>query len=188
MKRFPISVALIAALLFSFTHVPTASAAVKCPPAKSDGKTVGKIEVGSVTVNVKNVDYPEGKDLNPPKSPLNAGVSIRHQPLSADTGSSIIVWHINYNGCQGKLNVINNKKRGYQFSVKDENGTTTQYEVSKKVQVKKGKYDPDWFMLSGPRQLVLVTCTGKVVNRSYKDNLVIIATPVTDAESADSEV
>lgn len=179
MTRSSLARTVIVTLILTSLGVPSTTAAY-CPPGKVDGKTVGKINVGDVKVNLKNVDYPEGKDLNPPKSPLNAGVSIRHQPLSAETGSSIIVWHINYNGCQGKLNVINNKKRGYKFNVIDENGKSVEYAISKKIQVKKGKYDPMWFMLSGPRQLVLVTCTGKVVKRSYTDNLVIIATPTED--------
>ena len=180
MKRVPLTTFSIVSLILTLTSAPVSSSLVNCPPARVDGKTVGKIKVGKTIVNVKNVDYPAGKVLNPPKSPLNAGVSIRHQPLSADSGSSIVVWHINYNGCQGKLNVINNKKRGYEFTVTDERGVDTTYEVSKKFQVKKGKYDPDWFMLSGPRQLVLVTCIGKVIKGSYEDNLVIIATPVSD--------
>lgn len=180
MKRSFVTLLSVVGLIFSLTSAPISNAAINCPPPKADGRTVGKIKVGKVTVNVKNVDYPIGKDLNPPKSPLNAGVSIRHQPLNAETGASVIVWHINYNGCQGKLNVINNKKPGFKFDVIDEAGNEVTYEVSKRYQVKKGKYDPNWFLLSGPRQLVLVTCTGKVINRSYTDNLVIIATPATE--------
>lgn len=168
--------------LFLTTFIsPIAHGVDACPPSKSDGKTVGIIQVEKVRVNIKNVDYPEGQELIPPKSPLNAGVSIRHQPLSAQSGSTIIVWHVNYNGCQGKLNVVNNKNVGFRFNVTDEQGETLTYEIAKRLKVKKGNYDPDWFMLSGPRQLVLVTCTGKVVNRSYTDNLVIIATPISES-------
>lgn len=179
MIRLPLTRLILFSLFFTGVSAPSSTAAY-CPPGKIDGKTVGKINVGDVEVNIKNVDYPEGKDLSPPKSPLNAGVSIRHQPLSAESGSSIIVWHVNYKGCQGKLNVVNKKKLGYKFNVIDENGKSVEYAISKKVQVKKGNYDPMWFMLSGPRQLVLVTCIGKVINRSYTDNLVIIATPTGD--------
>lgn len=170
--------ALALSLVFSLIPLTSSMAVTKCPSPKADGLTVGKIRVEDVIVNVKNVDYPLGKDLNPPKSPLNAGVSIRHQPLSSESGSSLIVWHVNYKGCQGKLNVINNKRRGYEFEVIDESGESVRYKIFKRIQVKKGEYDPEWFLLSGPRQLVLVTCTGRVVNRSYTDNLVIIATPV----------
>jgi hypothetical protein len=172
---------LIAALVNFAPVFHTPAIAAICPPAKADGKTIGKITVGNVNVNLKSVKYPAGGVLNPPRSPLNAGVSNRHMPLSAELGSTVIVWHVNLNGCQGKLNAINKKKVGFQFDVTDENGETIKYEVSKKLTVPKGKYKAEWFELSGPRQLVLVTCTGTVVKGSYKENLVIFASPVPTA-------
>lgn len=174
---------IVISLVIGLLTAPS-SLAANCPPSSVDGKTVGRISVGDVKVPVKNVDYPEGEALSPPKSPLNAGVSIRHQPLSATSGSTIIVWHINYNGCQGKLNVINSKKPGYVFKVKDEAGKVQKYAVTSKYQVKKGNYKSEWFMLTGPRQLVMVTCIGKVIDRHYLDNLVVIATPVVDSQNA----
>lgn len=173
-------ITLALALVTTLVSAP-ASKAAKCPPPKKDGKTVGTILVEGITVDVKRVDYKEGKDLLPPNSPLNVGVSILHQPLSATEGASLLVWHVNYKGCQGKLNVINDEKPGYKFDVIDEKGEIVEYEVKERYQVKKGKYKPEWFMLTGPRKLVLVTCIGKVVRGSYLDNLVFIATPVTAA-------
>lgn len=173
---------LVVTLILGLVNAPASTAAI-CPPTSVDGKTIGTISVGKVKVLVKNVDYPEGEALSPPKSPLNAGISIRHQPLSATSGSSIIVWHINYNGCQGKLNVINSKKKGFTFKVKDEAGKIQKYAVTSKYQVRKGNYKSEWFMLTGPRQLVMVTCIGKVVDGHYLDNLVVIATPVVDSEN-----
>lgn len=170
---------LVLSLILGLFSATTANAAA-CPPPKKDGKTIGTIKVGKTTVNVKNIDYPAGKDLDPPKSPLNVGLSIRHQPLASPIGSSLLVWHVNYNGCQGRLNVINDKKPGFTFKVKDENKLLTTYKVTEVYKVKKGKYKPEWFMLTGPRQLVMVTCTGKVVNRSYTHNLVIIAAPLLE--------
>ena len=171
---FAISMVLLASLL---TGTSSSTAAI-CPPPAADGKTIGKVIVGKTTVDVKNVDYPAGQDLNPPKSPLNVGLSIRHKQLSATEGSSILVWHINYNGCKGKLDVINKEKVGFKFSVVDESGKKTQYAITSRLIVPKGQYQSEWFLLSGPRKLVLITCTGKVVNRHYLDNLVIIASPV----------
>lgn len=168
----------VLALFFSITTATNSSSAAYCPPPDAKSKTVGKIKVDNIVVEVKNVDYPKGKSLLPPKSPLVAGVSIRHRPLSADFGSSLVVWHVSYNGCQGKLNPIINKKKGYSFQVVDEKGRKTEYAISQRIQVKRGKYDPKWFMLSGPRQLVLVTCTNRVGNRGFLDNLFIIASPV----------
>lgn len=169
---------LTAALSLALVAAPVAEAA-KCPSPRKDGKTVGAVIADGVTVNVKNVDYKPGKDITPPASPLNAGVSLLHQPLSSKEGSSVIVWHVNYRGCQGKLNVINDEKPGFTFGVIDENGDLVEYAIRERLQVKKGDYEEDWFMLSGKRQLIMVTCIGKVVRGSYLDNLVIIATPVS---------
>jgi hypothetical protein len=168
----------IAFALFLATITPISAQSATCPPSSVDGKTIGKIEVGKVAINLKTVKYPKGGNLNPPRSPLNAGLSARHMPLNSDLGTSVIAWHVNYNGCVGKLNVINNKPVGFEFSVSDENGVSTKYRITEKFSVKKGNYEAEWFDLSGPRRLLLVTCTGKVVNGSYQKNLILVAEPV----------
>lgn len=115
--------------------------------------------------------------MDPPSSPANAGVSARHNPLSATSGSSIVTWHVNYNGCAGALNPITKKDIGFTFSIKDEKGESTKYKIVENYTVPKGSYLPEWFELTGPRQIVLVTCTGKFVKGHYQDNLVLIARP-----------
>lgn len=157
---------------------PVAAGAATCPPSSVDGETIGKIQVNNVSVNIKSVKYPKGGALTPPRSPLNAGISMRHMPLSSDLGTSVIAWHVNFNGCQGKLNVLSKESVGFEFSVVDENGDTDLYRITEKFTVKKGDYEPEWFDLSGPRKLLLVTCTGKVVNGSYLKNLVLMAEPI----------
>lgn len=164
-------------LLFGFMPQSANSAPV-CPPSKVDGKTIGKIQVDGTEVNIKEVSYPKGGTVLPPRSPLNAGLSSRHMPLSADLGTSFLTWHVNFNKCQGKLNVINDKEIGFEFSVIDEKGETDLYRITERFTVKKGDYDADWFSLSGPRKLLLVSCTGKIVKGSYLKNLVIFAEPV----------
>lgn len=178
MKSPRVILGLAFTLLVSLASATSSSAAANCPPPDAQAKTVGKIKVDNVVVDVKNVDYPKGKTLNPPRSPLVAGVSIRHKPLSSPTGSSLIVWHVTYNGCRGKLNKIIDKKKGFAFEVTDEKGEKTKYAISKRIQVKRGKYDPNWFLLSGPRQLVMVTCTGKRTKAGFSDNLFIFASPI----------
>lgn len=156
----------------------TAAAAPRCPDPSKDGKTVGKIIVGTTSVDVKQVTYPAGGEIDPPASPLNAGVSLRHMPLSSPIGSSIIVWHVNYNGCVGKLNVVTKQKVGSTFSIVDEKGFKNKFKIIQRLTVPKGNYKQSWFTLTGPRQLVMVTCTGRVINGHYDKNLVVIATPV----------
>lgn len=180
MKRFAnLSIALALISNFLFVVAPSASAA-SCPDPKKDGKTIGKVVVGKVVAEVKYIDYEAGGYVDPPNSPLSVGLSIRHMPLSSPIGSSLLVWHVNYKGCVGRLNVLNDKKPGFKFSIVDEKGFKQEFKIAEKVQVKKGKYKAEWFQLNGPRQLTMVTCIGKVVNRHYQDNLVIIAVPVED--------
>lgn len=164
--------------LLSLSLSPMSASAAPCPPSKTNGATIGKIQVGGVSVNLKNVNYPKGGVLVPPSSPLNAGLSARHMPLDSQLGTSVITWHVNLNGCEGKLNVLSKKEIGYEFSVTDQNGNLVVYRITEKVIVKKGNYEEEWFDLSGPRKLLLVTCIGKVVNGSYQKNLVLQAEPV----------
>lgn len=171
------SLALAVSVLLGVT-APAASAVAVCPPAANDGKTIGKIVVKGTSIDVKRVNYPKGGELDPPRSPLNVGISTRHMPLSSPIGSSILAWHINYNGCIGKLNVITRQAVGSTFTVVDEKGFKQQFKITQRVTVPKGKYRPSWFTLSGPRQLVMVTCTGTVRNGHYDKNLVVIAKPV----------
>lgn len=150
----------------------------KCKPRKPTGTTVGRISVGNVSLPIKAFNYPAGGVMEPQKTTLAAGVSQRHMPLSSNIGTSVITWHVNYSGCDNALNVFTKKKVGTTFTVKDETGVTTEYRIDKKVVVKKGSYEKSWFTLVGPRQLTLVTCTGQFKNGHYKDNYVLIATPV----------
>jgi hypothetical protein len=178
MKKFLVVASSIGLLLSSLLVAPAANSALKCPDPAKDGKAIGQISFEKVKVPVTSITYPKGGVMDPPGSPQNAGLSARHNPLSSQTGSSIITWHINFNGCSGALNPIMKKDIGFTFSVRDEKGVVTRYGVTEKFTVPKGAYLPEWFELAGPRQLVLITCTGKFVKGHYQDNLVIIARPV----------
>ena len=150
----------------------------KCKPIKPTGTTVGKISVNNVSLPIKAFTYPAGGVMEPQKTSLSAGLSQRHMPLSAKIGTSVITWHVNFNGCWNALNVLTQKKVGSTFSVTDEKGKTLKYRIDQKVVVKKGNYKKSWFTLVGPRQLALFTCTGGFSNGHYKDNWVLIATPM----------
>lgn len=179
MKRH---VSFTAALLMAISTLIGVSASVAqaatCPSPTRDGATIGKVKVGTTTVAVKSISYIPGGELTPPSSPLNVGLSKLHQPLNADEGTSVLAWHINWNGCVGRLNVIMGKKVGYVFSIVDEDGVTQKFRIKAVYTPKKGSYRPEWFQLSGDRQLTLITCTGKVVKGHYSNNYVVIAEPV----------
>lgn len=175
-KKMKIALAFILAL--GLVTAPSVSTAVVCKPAKPSGKTVGKIQVSGISMPIKPFIYPEGGVMEPQGSTLMAALSKRHMPLSSTMGSSVIVWHRDYNGCAHELNIFLTKDVGDRFKVTDENGKTTTYEITKTAIVKKGKYDKSWFTLIGPRQLTLVTCTGKFKGGHYEDNFVLIAKPI----------
>lgn len=178
MRKKLISLASVAALVGAFFVAPNYVASAEgCNPVKPTGKTVGQIKAGSVSMPIKNFNYPAGGIMEPQKTTLAAAVSQRHMPLSSTMGTSVIVWHINYAGCNNALNVLTSKNVGYKFDVTDEKGATTTYVVSKKYKVTKGDYKSSWFDLIGPRKLLLATCGGAFKNGHYTDNSIIIALP-----------
>lgn len=170
------SIATLVAALFVGTN--SAASAATCKPVKPNGKTIGQISAGRVSLPIKSFNYPAGGVMEPQKSTLMAAVSKRHMPLSSTMGTSVIVWHVDYAGCVNELNVLTKQVVGYKFKIKDENGDTKSYRISKKLTVKKGNYQQSWFNLIGPRQLLMVTCTGTFKNGHYQDNTVLIAVPV----------
>jgi hypothetical protein len=168
------SATLMATLLIS-PNV-TASAA-KCLPVKPKGKTIGSIKSGAIDMPIKSFNYPAGGVMEPQKSTLMAALSSRHMPLSSITGTSVLVWHVNYNGCQNALNAISWRGVGSTFKIIDEKGKNKSYVVTERYVVKKGDYQEEWFDLIGPRKLLLVTCTGAFKGGHFEDNVVLIAVP-----------
>lgn len=154
------------------------SGAASCTPVKSTGKAVGSISLGSVTVPIKSFNYPAGGVMEPAPNTTAAGLSARHMPLSSKVGSSIIVWHRDYQGCVHALNAFMNKNVGATFSITDESGLSTKYRLKMVKVISKGDYKESWFDLIGPRQIVMVTCTGVFKSGHYEKNMVFIATPV----------
>lgn len=167
-------------LAIGITFVPLAlsTSAAACVPVKPTGKSVGTLSVGKLKMPIKAFNYPAGGIMEPQGTTLAVGLSKRHMPLSSQLGTSVLTWHVNYNGCWSPLNVLMGKSEGYIFSIKDENGDTTKYRVDKKVVVKKGDYKKSWFTLVGPRQVALFTCTGTFIRGHYDKNMVFIATPI----------
>lgn len=169
--------AFLIASTFTFTSHYAAQAA-ECNPVSPTGKTVGEIKVGNVELPVKSFTYPSGGIMEPQKSTLMAGLSLRHMPLSSTLGTSVIVWHRDYNGCVNQLNLFMDREVGSTFKVTDESGKVRTYKMTQKIVVTKGNYKKSWFTLIGPRQLAMFTCTGAFKDGHYEKNMVFIATPV----------
>lgn len=161
--------------------LPIHSAQAACVQAKATGKTVGEISVGSLTMPIKPFTYPAGGIMEPQKSVQMAAISLRHQPLSATMGTSVVVWHVNYAGCVNPLNTLTTKNVGYKFDVKGDDGRVISYKIANIYKVKKGNYKQSWFNVIGPRQLLLATCGGNFANGHYQENVVIIAKPTVQS-------
>jgi len=148
-----------------------------CKPEKPTGKTIGTITVGNLDMPIKAFNYPAGGVMEPQGTTLAAGLSLRHMPLDSKLGTTVITWHVNYNGCWSPLNVLMDKEAGFVITLEDEDGVRTKYKIEKKLVVKKGDYKKSWFTLIGPRQIALFTCTGTFIKGHYDKNMVFIATP-----------
>ena len=141
------SILLLTGSLFAVTS--SKAGAATCKPVNPTGKTVGQIQSGSVVMPIKAFNYPAGGVMEPQKSTLMAAVSLRHMPLGSAMGTSVLVWHVNYNGCMNALNVVSYKGVGTTFKVTDEKGKTKTYVVTERYVVKKGDYQQSWFDLIG---------------------------------------
>lgn len=167
------------ALAIGISLSPTALtvSAAACKPEKPTGKTIGTISVGNLDMPIKAFNYPAGGIMEPQETTLAAGLSLRHMPLDSKLGTTVITWHVNYNGCWSPLNVLMGKEEGFVITLEDEDGVRTKYKIEKKLVVKKGDYKKSWFTLIGPRQIALFTCTGTFTKGHYEKNMVFIATP-----------
>lgn len=177
--RKVISSLISCAVITSTLIFSTANAsAAPCKPVKAIGKTVGEIALGNTSMIIKSFNYPAGGKMEPQPTTSAAGLSARHMPLSSNVGSSIIVWHRNFNHCAHPLNVFFSKSKGSKFELVDENGEAKTYKIVDIRVTSKGDYKKSWFNLIGPRQVVLITCTGVFKLGHYEKNLVVIATPL----------
>ena len=181
MNKFRLTSILGVFVVASALLFPMQTSNAACVQTKATGKTVGEIQVGNVTMPIKPFTYPAGGIMEPQKSVQMAAVSLRHQPLNATMGTSVIVWHINYAGCVNPLNTLTYKSVGFKFQITDAQNNSVTYKITNMYKVKKGNYKQSWFNVIGPRQLLLATCGGNFVNGHYQDNAVIIAKPVTEA-------
>ncbi len=177
-SRKLIAVAISLSLTTGLTTVTIGSAtAAQCQPVKATGKSVGEISVGSTSMVIKSFNYPAGGVMEPQPTTAAAGLSARHMPLSSEVGTSVVVWHRDYNNCIHPLNVFANKDKGSKFEITDEKGVAKTYRVTKVGVITKGDYKKSWFNLIGPRQIVMFSCTGVFKSGHYEKNLVVFAVP-----------
>lgn len=153
------------------------AAATSCPPATVGGPAVGWITVDGDRVPIKTVTYPAGGQLDPPASALVAGVSKRHKPLLAASGTTVLTWHVRYGkGCEGALNGLMTAPIGTSFTVEKAGGEAKTYAITDRTTVPKGDYQAEWFSQEGDPRIALFTCTGLKKGRFTK-TMAIFAEP-----------
>ena len=118
-----------------------------------------------------------GGVLEPPASNKVAAVSARHAALDAQSGTSVLTWHVRYGlGCDGDLNALLAKATGDTFTIRTEKGTTT-YRITGRDSFPQGQLKASWFDQSGPHRLSLFTCGG-LRNGHFTTTTLIQARPV----------
>lgn len=101
--------------------------------------------------------------------------------IGGGRGSTVLAGHIAYNGVEGVFRNLDQMETGQVFTV-DHEGSTLSYEVTEVIQYTKEALPiEDLFREDGEERLVLITCGGSFNPslRSYDDNVVVIAVPVT---------
>ena len=175
------TLAVLISAAVTITLAPSAVASRDCPSAAVAGKPIGWITVDGTRVPIAPVGYPAGGALDPPATSLAAGLSTRHRPLTAKTGTSVLTWHVRYGkGCDGALNALIDLPVGSTFTVEPAGGAAQAYRIIDRVTVPKGRYRARWFDLSGPRRLALFTCTG-LKNGSFTQTVAVFASPIAPA-------
>ena len=102
-------------------------------------------------------------------------------------GSSVLAAHVDFNGEQGVFFNLSELKKGDTFSIEMDDGTSMNYRVVDNVRYDKNSLPVDeLFAKDGASTLRLVTCGGKFdpQTRSYTDNLVVTAVPISEGNIA----
>ena len=98
-------------------------------------------------------------------------------------GSTVLAAHIAADGIDGVFRRLADVEVGAQFEVILDDGTSVAYEVVELGQYEKSQLPFDRvFAREGPPFITLVTCGGSFQPsiRSYQDNVVAYAAPLTD--------
>jgi hypothetical protein len=107
----------------------------------------------------------------------------RFGPVPGNVGSAVLAGHVDdVEQGLGVLAPLREAAVGQEVVVTDAEGTTTRWQIVSRGLIPKGELPLDRiFNRSGPPRLVLLTCGGPFLPeyRSYRDNLVVIAEPVS---------
>ena len=171
-----------AALAELVTELPPAPVGF---PATEDGPRPISLTIDSLGIDnapVIDVGVETSGDMEVP--PADQVGWYRYSPLPGESGSSILAAHIAFDGENGVFVRLADVDLGAVVEVTDEDGLTRSYQVESVERYDKEALPEDVvFARSGPERLVLVTCGGRFDPdlRSYDDNVVVVATPISPA-------
>lgn len=123
----------------------------------------------------------DGAVLRPPDDPTRVGWWIGSSPLGANTGSTVLVGHVD-SAAQGAgaLFGLTQLDPGSLITTRTADGGAAHFTVSARAFYPKTTDLPaELFRSTGPPQLVLITCGGNfdASTGNYSDNVVVTATP-----------
>lgn len=120
-----------------------------------------------------------GASLDIPGDPRTVGLATHYAPLPATDGTTLMAGHVNYNGTPGALAQLAELKPGSLVAVTDAKGRPTLWAVT--GMTVRDKSDFPSLSVTGPRELLLVTCGGPVFFDGtawhYRDNVIVTAVP-----------
>jgi sortase (surface protein transpeptidase) len=101
-------------------------------------------------------------------------------PVPGEVGPAVLAGHVNYQGVAGSFQRIGDLKPGDRITVTGRDGAALTFEVYDVTQFPKAAFRYDFvFGNRAAPELVLVTCSGTVVDHSYLDNTAVAARLVT---------
>lgn len=139
---------------------------------------IDKIGVNSTRIIDVGV-APSGEMEVPP--PRQVGW-YQYGPAPGGPGSAVLAGHIASGGIDGAFRYLDRLETGDRFTIGFEDGTSRQFEVTDLQQYDKDELPFDQiFTDEGQPRLALITCGGAFdySARSYEDNVVAYAVPVT---------
>lgn len=169
------------------TAAPTTTASAA--PATTSGAPA-PVRAPPAGVKLAGMDAPAAVALAPvardgslavPDDVSKLGWWVGSSPMGADAGTTLIAGHVD--SAEEGLGVfaqLRDLTEGDEVTVVDGLGTSYRFRVSGIQQVVKAELPAALFDTAGQRRLALVTCSGPFDSqvRSYRDNLIVWATPV----------
>ncbi len=155
---------------------------------ESAGPSPTSISIPSIGVSdagVVDVGVADNGDMEIPGA--DAVGWYRFNPNPGEPGSAVLAAHISFDGRPGVFRYLNDASVGDVVSVGFDDGSERSFEIVELAQYSKGDLPKDRvFAKSGDPVLTLITCGGDFNRelRSYEDNIVAYAIPITPSQNA----